>query len=112
MPYDQELADRIRKALAGYEAITEKKMFGGLTFMLGGTMCCGVLKDDLVVRVGPDNYDDFLAEPHARPMDFTGRPMKGMVYVGPEGYRTDDSLRKWVDRAVDFAASLQQTPGK
>ncbi len=108
MAYDQELADRIRSVLAGHEAITEKKMFGGLSFMLGGRMCCGVIKDDLVVRVGADSYDAFLAEPHARPMDFTGRPLKWMVYVGPEGYQTDESLGKWVNRAVDFAASLQQ----
>ena len=74
--------------------------------MVGGNMCCGVIKDDLVVRVGPDSYEDMLAELHARPMDFTGRPMKGMVYVGPEGCRTDKALAKWVRRGADFAASL------
>jgi len=69
-------------------------------------MCCGVVKDDLVVRVGPEQYDTILAQPHARPMDFTGRPLKGFVYVGPAGYRSDQALAIWVERGVDFAASL------
>ena len=106
MAYNEELADRVRKALAGRRGLAEKKMFGGLTFMLAGNMCCGVLKDDLVVRVGPEGYAEALAEPHARRMDFTGRPMKGMVYLGPEGYRTEADLARWVKRAADFAASL------
>lgn len=105
MAYNEELAARVRKALAGSTEITEKKMFGGLTFMLGGSMCCGIVKDDLVVRVGPDSYEDALAESNARPMDFTGHPLKGMVYVEPEGYRTDKALATWVRRGVDFAAS-------
>ena len=75
--------------------------------MLGGSMCCGVVRDDLVVRVGPDSYEDALAEPHARPMDFTGHPLRGMVYVEPEGCRTDKALASWVRRGVDFAASLR-----
>lgn len=62
--------------------------------MVGGSMACGVIKDDLVVRVGPDSYEDALGERHARPMDFTGRPMRGMVYVGPEGRRTDEALAR------------------
>ena len=106
MPYDEKLAERIRRGLAEYANVTEKKMFGGLSFMLGGHMCCGVLQDDLVLRVGPDGYEGALAEPHARPMDFTGRPMKGMVYVGPDGYKTDEALSKWVIRAASFASSL------
>jgi len=106
MAYNEELADRVRVVLAVRKDVTERKMFGGLSFMLGGNMCCGVIKDDLVVRVGPDRYEDTLAEPHARPMDFTGRPLRGMVYVGPEGCRTDRAVAKWVRRAVEFAASL------
>ncbi len=81
-------------------------MFGGIAFMLNGHMCCGVTRHDLMVRVGPDAYEDSLARPHARPMDFTGRPMKGMVYVGPGGCEDDDDLRAWVDRGVAFATSL------
>ena len=106
MAYNEDLADRVRNVLAERKDVTERKMFGGLAFMLGGNMCCGVMKDDLVVRVGPERYEDTLAEPHARPMDFTGRPLRGMVYVGPEGCRTDTAVAKWVRRGVDFAASL------
>jgi TfoX/Sxy family transcriptional regulator of competence genes len=106
MAYDDKLAERIRRALAGQEGLAEKKMFGGLSFMLLGNMCCGVLKDDLVVRVGPARFEEALAEPHARPMDFTGRPIRGMVYVGPAGYRGDDDLAAWLKRGVAFARSL------
>ena len=77
MAYNKELAARVRTALVDSSAITEKKMFGGLSFLLGGKMCCGVIDDNLVVRVGPDGYEDALAQPNARPMDFTGRPMAG-----------------------------------
>ena len=106
MAYNEDLADRVRVSLAGHRGIAEKKMFGGLSFMLGGNMCCGVVKDDLVVRVGPDGYEDALAEQHARPMDFTGRSLRGMVYIGAEGLQTDKALAKWVMLGVAFAASL------
>ena len=106
MAYDEQLAARIRKALARHEGLTEKKMFGGISFMLRGNMCCGVVRDDLVVRVGPEQYEEAVMEPHARPMDFTGRPLKGLVYVGPGGHRSDEGLAKWVKQGVDLAASL------
>ena len=106
MAYNEYLADRIREILAHRNELTEKKMFGGLSFMLGGNMCCGIIKDDLVVRVDPDSYEKEVAKPHARPMDFTGRPLKGMVYVGPEGYRTNEELKYWLDQALNFALSL------
>ena len=86
MGYEEKLAQRIRGLVASQPGVTEKKMFGGLSFMIGGNMFCGVLKEDLVVRMGPNGYEEALAEPHARPMDFTGRRLKSMVYVGPEGY--------------------------
>ena len=86
--------------------LTERKMFGGLAFMLDGNMCCGIVGDELMVRVGPDGYEAALGLPHARPMDFTGRPMKGMVYVGEEGLTSEDALVAWVGRGVDFASSL------
>ena len=108
MAYDQVLAERVRHVLAGQSGVVEKKMFGGLTFMLKGHMCCGVLGDDLVVRLGADSYQQGLAQPAARPMDFTGRPMKGMLYIGPDGHGTEEGLRLWVDQAVDFALSLPQ----
>ena len=81
-------------------------MFGGIAFMLNGNMCCGVINDDLMVRVGPDGFEDALARPHARPMDFTGRPMKGFVFVGPEGTRTESTVEQWILRGVAFAGSL------
>ena len=106
MAYNEDLADRVRRSLAGHKGLAERKMFGGLSFMLGGNMCCGVVKGDLVVRVGPDGYEDALAEQHARPMDFTGRPLRGMVYVGAEGLGTDKALARWVRLGAAFAASL------
>jgi len=104
MPYDEKLAVRVRRALARAPGVVEKKMFGGLCFMVNGRMCCGVLKGDLVVRVGPERHSEALAAPHARPMDFTGRPMKGFVYVGPAGWKSPAALGKWVSWAVEFAA--------
>lgn len=77
MPYNKELAKRVRKILSQEKDLTEKRMFGGLSFLLNGRMCCGVLRDDLVVRIGPKEYQQALEEPHARPMDFTGRPLRG-----------------------------------
>src|SRR3990170_1819093 len=106
MAYDEKLADRIRAVLSAHNGLSEKRMFGGIAFMLRGNMCCGLVKDDLVVRVGPEHYEKLLAEPHARPMEFTGRPMRGFVYVGPDGYRSEQALAKWVERGVDFAVSL------
>ena len=106
MTYDVRLAERIRKTLARRKGITEKKMFGGIAFMLNGNMVCGVVMDDLMVRVGPDHHDEALAQPHARPMDFTGRPMKGFIYVAPAGCKTDAALGKWVDMAASFVSSL------
>jgi len=106
MPYDEKLAERIRRALQGRRGIAERKMFGGLAFLWRGHMVCGVLGEDLMVRVGPDAYAQALARPHAREMDFTGRPMKGLVHVEAPGIRTSRQLASWLDRAMDFAASL------
>ena len=106
MAYCEDRAARIRKALQGVEGIAEKKMFGGLSFMLYGNMCCGIADRDLVVRVGPDGYDDALEQPHARVMDFTGRPLRGMVYVAPEGYETEEALAEWTSRGVAYTRWL------
>lgn len=106
MSHDENLARRIRALLSDRDDVAEKKMFGGLCFMVAGAMCCGLTKSDFMVRVGPDQYDDALTQPHARPMDFTGRPLKGMVYVAPEGLRRDAALAKWVQRGVRFVTSL------
>ncbi|HEV8281304.1 MAG TPA: TfoX/Sxy family protein [Candidatus Limnocylindrales bacterium] len=105
MAYDEVLAERIRAALRGRADVVEKKMFGGITFMVAGRMACGVIHDDLMVRVGPDGHDEAIAKPHARSMDFTGKPMRGMVYVAPAGVATDDDLRSWVDRAIRVATA-------
>jgi TfoX/Sxy family transcriptional regulator of competence genes len=106
MAYDEKLAERVRRALVGQEGLTEKKMFGGMAFMLRGHMCCGVVGDDLVVRLGAEQHEAALAEPHARHMDFTGHPIRGMVYVGPGGHRDGEALARWVKRGVEFVASL------
>jgi TfoX/Sxy family transcriptional regulator of competence genes len=105
MSYDEKLAMRVRKTLELRDDVVERKMFGGLCFMVGGAMCCGIAKNDFMVRVGPAQYDDALAQPHARPMDFTGRPLKGMVYVAPEGIRTAAALGRWVRRGLAFLAT-------
>jgi hypothetical protein len=108
--YDTTLADRIRAALRRASARAapprEIRMFGGLCFTVGGHMCCGIIGRDLVVRVGPEGLRDALAEPHARPMDFTGRPLKGFVYVGPAGCRRPADLSRWLGRALSFVGSL------
>jgi TfoX/Sxy family transcriptional regulator of competence genes len=96
MSYDEKAAERARKALSGRRGMSEKKMFGGIAFMLNGAMCCGVLKDDLVVRVGAALNAKALAQPHTRPFDFTGKPMAGIVYVAPAGYRSGAALGKWI----------------
>jgi TfoX/Sxy family transcriptional regulator of competence genes len=106
MAYDDQLAVRVRDLLATRPGYSERKMFGGLCFMLNGHMCCGIVGDELMVRLAPDKYEDALARPHARPMDFTGRPMRGMVYVGTGGIEGDGALAEWVERGAGFAASL------
>ena len=106
MSFDERLAARVRKVLAEIaDDVVEKKMFGGLCFMVDNTMCCGVLGNDLIVRVGPQHYEDALAKSHARGFDFTGRVSKGLVYVGPEGTRNGAVLRRWIGRALVFRSS-------
>jgi TfoX/Sxy family transcriptional regulator of competence genes len=106
MSYDERLAERIRGALAGRRDVVEKEMFGGLAFLLGGRMFSGIVKDDLMVRVGPDRHEEALSKPHARPMDFAGRPMKGYVYVAPAGCKADAALAKWVLWGADVVAAM------
>ena len=106
MPYNDGLANRVRAALGSLSGLTEKEMFGGLAFMLNGNMCVGVNNDDLMVRVGSAEHETLIALPHARPMDFTGRPMKGFVFVGLEGTEKAESLKEWVGRGSGFAQTL------
>jgi hypothetical protein len=104
--YDEELAERVRQAL-GHVDVTERKMFGGLCFMVCGNMACGIAGDDLMVRVGPDAHEAALTQPYVRPMDFTGRPMKGMVFVGPKGLRRFGDVQHWSALGADYARSLK-----
>src|SRR5688500_4687974 len=106
MAYDESLARRVRVFLANQTELSERKMFGGLAFMVRGNMCCGIVGDELMVRVGPEQYAAALAQPHAREMDFTGRPMTGMVMVAAAGLATDEALEQWVRQGVTFASSL------
>ena len=106
MAYDEGLAHRIREILSDQPGLVEKKMFGGVGFMLHGNMACGVNKESLVVRVGPEQHETALSRPKAKPFDLTGRPMKGWVLIEPDGYETDEGLKGWVQQGVDFALSL------
>src|SRR5687768_16269669 len=100
MAYDETLAQRVRWLLVEQEELRERKMFGGLAFMLRGNMCCGIVGDELMVRVGPEQYGAALAQSHARMIDFTGRPMTGLVMVTAEGLGSDEHLAAWVMQGV------------
>lgn len=102
MPYDESLAKRVRAALIYRQDLEEKHMFGGIAFMVRGHMACGLVGDALMVRVDAADHDALVAEPHARTMDFTGRPMRGFLLVDPAGTKTAATLKKWINRAVTF----------
>ena len=103
MAYDETLVARVRALLAVHDDVREQPMFGGLAFMVAGTMACGVLRDRLMLRLGDDGGREALREPHVAPMDFTGRPMTAMVWVEPTGTRDDGELARWVERAAEHA---------
>jgi len=106
MSYDEGLAQRLREVLEERSGVTEKQMFGGLAFLLHGSMVVGIIHDELMARVGPIQHEAALARPHARLMDFAGRPMKGYVYVAPAGIESDAALAEWVSLAVTFVSTL------
>ena len=106
MAYDRQLAMQVRAALSKEETMTEREMFGGIGFMVAGNMACGVTGDDLIVRVGPDNYESALNEAGVSEFDMTGRPMRGWVVVESAAMPTDSELRRWVQRGVTFARTL------
>jgi hypothetical protein len=106
MAYDEGLATRVRDLLGDHPGLAEKKMFGGLAFLLDGNMACGVRGHDLIVRVAADAAEATLREPGTRPFDLTGRPMKGWLLVDADGHAEDDDLRRWVDRGLAYATSL------
>jgi TfoX/Sxy family transcriptional regulator of competence genes len=106
VPYDEAAAGRVRGALAGKDGVVEKKMFGGVAFLLDGNMLVGVVGDRLLVRTGPREYAAALKRPHAGPMTLTGRPMRGFVEVEPRGYATANDLRSWVSLALGYVREL------
>jgi TfoX/Sxy family transcriptional regulator of competence genes len=109
MAFDEHTAERVRDILSKECVANERRMFGGLAFLVRGHMCCGIVGQDLVVRVGPNEHERALSQPHVRAMDFTGRPMKGFIYVSSAGYRSQADLRKWIKKGLRFISSL---PGK
>ena len=106
MAYNEAIAERIRKLLARRKGLAERKMFGGIAFMLNGNMCCGVVDDRIVLRLGKEGSEAALKEPHVKVMDFTGRPIRSMVYLGSGGYAREAELKQWLDRSVKFTSSL------
>jgi TfoX/Sxy family transcriptional regulator of competence genes len=107
MAYDEDLGRRVRECLLGSPNLTEMKMFGGVAFLTNGNMACGVIQNDLIVRVGPQASEQALAAPYAKPFAMTRRaPMSGWVQIEPAGFATDDSLQKWIAQGLQFAASL------
>jgi TfoX/Sxy family transcriptional regulator of competence genes len=107
MAYDAGLAHRLGDIYANIGGVAEKKMFGGLAFMVNGHMSCGIVNETLMVRVGPGLYADALSRPNARPMDFTGKAMKGFIYVAPEGFESDKDLISWVELSLGFVMTLR-----
>lgn len=106
MTFSELTAIQIRSVMQDAPGLSERHMFGGVAFILEGNMCCGVINDNLVVRVGPEAYERTLREPYTRPMDFTGRPLPGFVYVEPDGFASGASLKEWVDRGIRFVRTL------
>ena len=110
MSYDRAAAERVRQLLSGRSDVAEKKMVGGLSFLVNGNMCCGITGMALMVRVGADGREQALREPHARPMLFAGRALPGFICIEPEGYAADDALAGWVQRGLDFVSGLPAKP--
>ncbi|HEY3251023.1 MAG TPA: TfoX/Sxy family protein [Ignavibacteria bacterium] len=103
MAYNERLAERISKLLKPQKGVVEKKMFGGIAYMLKDKMFVGIVKDDLMIRSLDEKFDEMLKKPHAREMDFAGRPMRGFLYVSPGGIKTDKQLQSWIDVGIEYA---------
>jgi TfoX/Sxy family transcriptional regulator of competence genes len=108
MAYNEKLAERIRRQLSDRTDVAERKMFGGLAFLVRGHMCCGVVGDELMVRVGPELYEAALKGKHAREMDFTGKPLRGMIYVAAPGLASAKQLARWIERGLQFVLTLPE----
>ncbi len=102
MAYSEQLAERIRLHFVQLPNVEEREMMGGLTFMYNGKMCVGIIKDELMCRIDPGMYDEALQQNECRPMDFTGRPMKGWVIIGESGIQSSEALGRWIGLALDF----------
>lgn len=112
MAYDEQLADRVRAVIALREQVSERKMFGGVAWMIAGNMACALIGGELLVRLSREDVDAALAEPLTRPADMTGKPMRGFVIVEAEAVASDEGLAGWVDAGADFAASLPAKSGR
>ncbi|ATC85910.1 MULTISPECIES: TfoX/Sxy family protein [Pseudoalteromonas] len=112
MAFDRGLEERLYELFNARHDLVVKKMFGGLCFIISDYMCCVIIGNKLMVRVGPENYSDCLAKPHVTEMDFTGKPVKGLVYILPEGFESDSDLAYWVNTCVNFVESLPPKPFK
>jgi hypothetical protein len=106
MAYDEGLVERLREIFDDRRDVEEKKMFGGIAFMVRGHMCVGIVGATLMARIGPDEYDKALKKKHVREMDFTGKPMKGFIYIDPAGFESDKDLQYWVTLSETYAKSL------
>ncbi len=107
MPYNAETAERVRSLMKRRKGVSEKKMFGGVGFLLYGNMCCGVWKDSLILRVGAEAYEAALSQPFVQEFDITGRAMTGWVMVSPEGFAAEEDLKSWIELAVKFVRGLK-----
>jgi TfoX/Sxy family transcriptional regulator of competence genes len=110
LSFDPEAAARVRRLLSGRDGVVEKKMVGGLSFLVNGNMCCGITGMALMIRVGAESREQALREPHVRPMLFAGRVLPGFIRIEPAGYATDDALASWVQRGLDFVSGLPAKP--
>ena len=113
MPYDEYLAERVNRVLVQKNIpFFEKKMFGGLAFMVDNKMCLGVNKEQLMARTDPELYEELLKRPRAQTMEFTGRPMKGFIFVNPEGFDSDEQLEEWVELCLEYNPRAKASPRK
>jgi TfoX/Sxy family transcriptional regulator of competence genes len=112
MVYDKNLANRIRKVIQTYRDVTEKEMFGGISFLINRKMCCGVIKENLLLRLGPRDYEILVKKPNFRPMDFTGRPLRGFIFVNQKGCETSAQLAKLVKLSADYVMSIKEMKKK
>ena len=110
MSYDAEAAERVRQLLSSRDDVVEKRMVGGLSFLINGNLCCGITGTALMVRVGAEGHEQALREPHVRPMQFAGRALSGFVCVEPAGFASDNALARWVQRGLDFVSGLPVKP--